>query len=191
MDDVILQYTPNWGEFRRAQVGISHSKVILLVVSVTFMAILGGVAAVWDHEWVALAIGELFLALVLSRSLWFWPRRVWKFTAGSQEPRRLTISDTGVVRSSDSLEVTYHWDGFTKVRESDEFFVLRPTWKENSFSIPKRALSASQETALRELFARHVVITSNDRRFFLWLGLFALVVLLATFLYVVIRVGLL
>jgi hypothetical protein len=191
MDEVILQYSPNWAEFRRAQVGISHAKVVLLVAGVSFMAILGGVAAVWDRQWLALAIGELFWFVTLSCFLWYWPRDAWKFGAGSQEPRRLTISDAGILRSSDSLDVTFTWDGFTKVRESDEFFVLRPTWRENSFSIPKRTLSSSQETELRELLARHLPITSTDRGFFLWLSLFAGVVLLTTFLYVVIRIGLL
>jgi hypothetical protein len=191
MDEVILQYSPNWAEFRRAQVGLSRAKVVLLVACASFMAALGAVVHAWDHKWLGVAISVLFWTAVVSRPLWFWPRHVWKFGAGSQEPRRVTIDDSNIVRSSTSLEVTLTWDGFTKVRESDEFFVLRPTWRENSFSIPKRALSPSQERALREILARHLPIMSSDRRFFLWLGLFAFAVLLTTFLYVVIRIGLL
>jgi hypothetical protein len=137
-----------------------------------------------------LAVVELFWVWAVTTILWFGPKHVWKTGRGSQEARRLTISDEGIVRSSASLEATLKWEWFVAVRESEEFFVLRPRWRQNSFSIPKRSLRSQQEEeTLRELMGRHLPIASNDRRFYSWLFLFVVVVLFATLAYVAIRIA--
>jgi hypothetical protein len=79
-------------------------------------------------------------------------RRLYAEDPHALEEYQLSVDANGVRAWCAHVDTRYTWDGFTRVRETSEFYLfLRPL---GGVAIPKRAVDAEAEEELRQLIRR-------------------------------------
>ena len=94
--------------------------------------------------------------MAVATTIWFLQieakrrsRRLYAEDPHALEEYQLSVDGDGVRAWCAHVDTRYTWDGFTRVRETTEFYLLlRPM---GGVAIPKRALSADDDAELREL----------------------------------------
>ena len=119
MTEIILEGQWTKAElFRAIRLAQSWLPELFTAACVVILAILLRPHALW-----ATAGSALVLAMA-SVSFWVIPSKIWNNSVGSQEPRRVTITDDGILVKTQSLEVFMGWERFKRSRETTEFYFL-------------------------------------------------------------------
>jgi hypothetical protein len=154
---VVIEYQLTWGEWRRIYWGASMKKSISAFA--LFFAFFFGITTLLfanHYQVAAIVIATLALVSVVSR-FWVAPRRYWNSAIDVQEAKHVTISDAGIVRTSESLEERFAWDRFRSVKDAKDYFILKGPSGSASVYLPKRGLlTPEDEDELLRLILGHI-----------------------------------
>jgi YcxB-like protein len=159
MDEITIKYQLTWKEYRRMYSGADPMKSRLFVVLILMVIAITWIALTANHQLLWAIVITIFAAQLVASTFYFSPRRRWRIGIGIQEPTSVTVSDRGIDRKSESLEVKREWTEIAKLRETNEYFILLPSGGTSSIFFPKRGLESSdEEVKLRRILMAHATL---------------------------------